>query len=260
MGCRIEHKRSWAIRALHEAKQHERSAFVTLTYNNQNLPPDLGLHVDHWQNFAKRVRNRFGKFRFFGCGEYGGESKRPHWHFLAYGLDWSHDRETHTLRGQHPTYISESLAEAWPYGYHEIGSITYASTQYVASYTTKKLGGEKKEREYYRWDPNTRNSWSVRPEFGLMSRRPGLGIDWLKKFWKDVYPSDEVIIEGRKYRPPSYYDAWMEQNHPEVMIPVKKKRKEMAMQEPLGQSRFRQTVAKETIQRAVNNLFTEKEI
>ena len=32
------------------------------------------------------------------------------------------------------------------------------------------------------------------PEFTVMSRRPGIGANWLKEFVTDVYPSDFVSL------------------------------------------------------------------
>ncbi len=47
----------------------------------------------------------------------------------------------------------------------------------------------------------------VRPEYVTMSRRPGIGSTWLAKFKSDVYPADEVVHEGKRYRPPRFYDS-----------------------------------------------------
>jgi len=37
-GCRLERSRQWAMRCMHEAAQHERNSFITLTYDDENLP------------------------------------------------------------------------------------------------------------------------------------------------------------------------------------------------------------------------------
>jgi hypothetical protein len=39
-----------------------------------------------------------------------------------------------------------------------------------------------------------------------MSLKPGIGFDWFDRFRRDVYPHDYVVAEGRKERPPKYYD------------------------------------------------------
>ena len=40
IGCRLEKARQWAIRCVHESKMWEHNSFVTLTYNDFNLPID----------------------------------------------------------------------------------------------------------------------------------------------------------------------------------------------------------------------------
>lgn len=37
-GCRLEKSRQWAIRLMHEAQLHDRTSFITLTYDDQHLP------------------------------------------------------------------------------------------------------------------------------------------------------------------------------------------------------------------------------
>jgi len=39
-----------------------------------------------------------------------------------------------------------------------------------------------------------------------MSLKPGVAKNWLLKYHTDVYPRDEVILRGKKMRPPKYYD------------------------------------------------------
>lgn len=59
-----------------------------------------------------------------------------------------------------------------------------------------------------------------------MSLRPAIGRRWIEKYWSSVYPSDEIHISGNTYRPPRYYDKWMDEHHPEVMLEVREKRYE----------------------------------
>lgn len=62
----------WAVRCVHEAKFHEKSMFITLTYDEKNVPEDYGLHHEHFQKFIRSFRKRTGeKLRYFMCGEYG---------------------------------------------------------------------------------------------------------------------------------------------------------------------------------------------
>ncbi len=95
-GCRLEKSRQKAVQGLHELKTtpDRRSCYLTLTFDNEHLPEDLSLDKAHWQNFAKKVRNRIGKFRYLQCGEYGEPTEdndyiaRPHYHAICYGIDF----------------------------------------------------------------------------------------------------------------------------------------------------------------------------
>ena len=53
MECRINKAREWSVRLVHEAKMHERSSFLTLTYNDDQLPVDNSLYYPHVQKFLK---------------------------------------------------------------------------------------------------------------------------------------------------------------------------------------------------------------
>ena len=90
VGCRLERSRQWAMRCLHEAKMHDRNCFVTLTYNNDNVPADRSLNYRDFQLFMKRLRFHFRgvPIRFYMCGEYGEDFGRPHFHACLFGLDF----------------------------------------------------------------------------------------------------------------------------------------------------------------------------
>jgi hypothetical protein len=103
---------------VHELRYHDKACFITLTYNNENLPEDKSLDKKHFQKFMKRLRKHFEPRRisFYHCGEYGevcsncGDSYpvhnprhkkytgctsflktlgRPHYHAILYGVDFS---------------------------------------------------------------------------------------------------------------------------------------------------------------------------
>jgi CRISPR/Cas system CSM-associated protein Csm3 (group 7 of RAMP superfamily) len=52
----------------------------------------------------------------------------------------------------------------------------------------------------------------------------GLGKFWLDKHAADVYPSDEVVINGKKFRPPKYYDIKFKAINPDDFENIKIKR------------------------------------
>ena len=90
IGCRLERSRQWAVRCVHESSLHRFSSFITLTYNDEHLPSDRSLNVEHFQRFMKRLRKHLEplKIRFFHCGEYGDKFRRPHYHAIVFGYDF----------------------------------------------------------------------------------------------------------------------------------------------------------------------------
>jgi len=103
---------------------------------------------------------------------------------------------------------SKTLTELWGHGFASFGNVTMASAGYVAGYCTKKVTGEIASLWYTRLNPDTGELLPVTPEFGRMSLKPGIGYEWFKRYWKDVYSArDGVVLPGgKKVPPPKYYD------------------------------------------------------
>lgn len=246
IGCRLKRSREWALRCVHEAKQFERNSFVTLTFSPHSLlerdsawPNRRGsVMVEDWQNFAKRVRHRLGSFRFFMCGEYGDLNLRPHYHACIFGQDFSNDRVVIRADKYGSLYYSKQLEDIWGNGFCTVGDLTYSSAAYVARYVMKKATGKLADERYERFDSKTGEVWTVKPEFVCMSRRPGVGSDWFDKWKSDVYPADEVVFDGKRFRPPRYYDNKLEA---EVLRALKDKRAKSVLgrREDLTEDRLR---------------------
>ena len=90
LACRISKRREWSLRMLHELADYDDAMFLTLTYNDDNLPPNGSLVKADLQKFFKRLRKRLDvdgrKIRYFACGEYGEQTQRPHYHAIIFGL------------------------------------------------------------------------------------------------------------------------------------------------------------------------------
>ena len=226
LACRLERTRNWAIRVMHESQMHENNCFLTLTYDDANLPDDEGLDVEHWKKFAKRLRKRLGPFRYLHAGEYGDDvGERPHYHACIMGVDFSGDRRLWTTK-PHPLFTSETLSSLWPQGFSTIGTLTFDSAAYVAQYCMKKINGdgEQAAERYIRTDYETGECWTVRREYATMSKRPALGKRWFEKYSSEVYPEDFVVMKGSKFRPPKYYDDLLEEEDPDLLAHVRAKR------------------------------------
>lgn len=210
IGCRIDRSRQWAIRCIHEASLHEQNCFLTLTYDNEHLPPGGSLYPQHMVLFFKRLRKKYGKLRYFQCGEYGDRFARPHHHSIIFGFDFP-DKKVFSRREGVTLYRSDSLDRLWGNGHCSIGAVTFQSAAYVARYIMKKVNGDQAE-DYYR---------GRKPEYITMSRRPGIAADWFKKYSSDVYPKDFITHEGKRFKPPRFYDKLFDNIDPEGLDNIK---------------------------------------
>lgn len=224
IGCRLERSRQWAIRCHHEASLYENNSFITLTYADEHLPQNGSLDLDAQQKFFKRLRKKYGSgIRFYACGEYGSKFGRPHYHACLFNHDFA-DKILWKITNDVPLYRSSSLEELWPYGHSSVGNVTFQSAAYVARYILKKITGEHADNHYTHMDEHG-EIHDRKPEYTTMSRRPGIGKKWLEKYSTDVYPDDFIVLGGKKYRPPKYYDAQYELTEPDILKNIKRKRK-----------------------------------
>jgi len=225
IGCALERSRQWGVRLMHEKQMHDLSIFVTLTYSDENLPEGETLVKAHFQNFMKRLRKFHGsKIRYFHCGEYGETTRRPHYHAILFGIDFA-DKTQHSKNPRGETlYKSETLDKIWTHGHCLIGSVTTESCNYVARYIMKKVTGDKAENHYTMLNTVTGEIHKQLPEYISMSLKPGIGASWYAKYFKDVFPSDTVIANGKEQLPPKYYLKLLARQNPKAETKIKGKR------------------------------------
>jgi hypothetical protein len=173
-----------------ESLGHPVSSFVTLTYSEEAAPAGGSLSPDHWREFSKGIG-----YRYFGVGEYGERTARPHYHVVLFGAD--------------PLTAERLATERWPYGFVHVGdAFSLSVARYVAAYTVKKMTRADDDRLEGRV-----------PEFARMSRRPAIGkpglsfllrwlatpvgVEWMAthrdvpnviKVGKGIYPVGRTLI------------------------------------------------------------------
>lgn len=230
IGCRMDRSKEWAIRCMHESKMHAHNCFITLTYDQAHVPASYSLELRDWQLFMKRLRKHSStKIRFYACGEYGPNGGRPHYHALIFGYDFPDKVLYRSNRSGDRIYKSKLLNELWGMSeLNELGAVTFKSAAYCARYIMKKMAGndERQHNHYHRQSPIDGNWYNVRPEFNVMSRRPGLGTAWFEKFKRDAFPSDFLIVDGRKVKPPAFYLNKLEDDEAK---PIERARKRAAV-------------------------------
>ena len=215
--CQAKARLDWSVRMYHEAQTSDRSSFVTLTF--RNAPEEL--ERAPLQRFIKRLRYHSKKpIRYFACGERGEKTNRVHYHACIFGEDF--------LGGAYDIddqlYGNRVLDGIWGNGIVAVGEFTLASACYVAGYVSKKLG-----------DPDT---------FNTMSKKPPIGLPWVRRYHNQLVRSGNVTIEGQQFPMPAVYARWL--SLPEVF----ENRRESAS-EPLTDS---QAVARELAAKAKRQL------
>lgn len=241
IGCRIDRSRQWANRCLLELQYHDSAYFVTLTYDDLHIPksyyadPETGeahtsftLCKRDFQLWLKRVRKKYcdDSIRFFACGEYGGQTHRPHYHSIMFGLHLDDLVKYKTVREGDSYYIyynSPGLSATWPFGFVVIGEVTWESCAYVARYVTKKLTGE--SAEFYK-------KFNLVPEFSDMSRRPGIARQYYDEYGKEIFDTNYINVStpkgGKKFRPPRYFERLFDVDNPGFLDDLKEHRKNVA--------------------------------
>ncbi len=238
-GCRSDRQSEWAIRVIHETSMHEHNTFLTLTYNDANLPTNVSLVKSDFSKFMKRLRKKISptKIRYYMCGEYGKATPennhiaRPHYHAIIFGLEFE-DKIPHRQNdiGQQ-IWRSASLEKLWTKGFSEIGSVSYDSAAYVAGYIHKKIYGQSDEALNHYTRLGTDNQLhTVIPEYTDMSRNKGIGYYWYKENYREVFPDDFIIVNSYKKRVPKYYWTLLEAEHPIFAQYIKDQRRERAQE------------------------------
>lgn len=219
-GCIQDRANEWAMRCEHEAKCWEYNWFITLTYDEVNLPPHGSLVPKDLQDFWKRLRKRYGEgIRYFAVGEYGEQLERPHYHALVFNLEPDDlVRRERVLDGK-VVFESPTVSDLWGKGRIQIDAFSPAAAQYVTNYVRKRVAGVGASAHY-----------GMRaPEFQVMSRRPGIGGKFLARFMHDIYPDGYVTRAGGvPRRAPRFYDLTLEKVNARLYRKVKRKRAEAA--------------------------------
>lgn len=243
LACRMKYSRDWADRCIMELPYHDSSYFVTLTYDNDHLPVNdfvdpvdgvIGqmptLIKSDVSDFMKNLRRQLdyhfpdhAPISFFAAGEYGGQTSRPHYHLIIFGLQLNDLQMYKKSTLGYNYYNSEFLQSVWKKGYVVVADVTWQSAAYVARYILKKQTGD--QSEVY-------DRFNFQQEFSLMSRRPSIGRRFFEEHFHELYEFDSINVPtsegGRKVRPNRYFDRLMAEIDPDKLECVKQKRADFA--------------------------------
>ncbi|UIB81468.1 replication initiator protein [Flyfo microvirus Tbat2_156] len=188
--CRLRRIQGWVFRLRQEEKVHTSSWFVTFTYDQPPLSKAglMTLCKPDLQNFFKRLRfnTKRKTIKYYACGEYGTNTKRPHYHAILFDA------------------TPEEIEKAWLHnppedrvkrGLLHFGQVSDDSIAYTAKYMAK-------ESKIPMWQGDDRL-----PEFSLMSKK--LGSNYLTPaiiaYHKESFRSYLTMPGGATHAMPRYY-------------------------------------------------------
>lgn len=225
IGCRTQRAQHWALRCSLELQRHDRSAFVTLTYDEAHCPPTL--RKSDLSGFLKRLREDLSprRIRFFASGEYGDRFGRPHYHAILFGVSPDDDAE----RIRMAWGISRRRGACFvhtPFGLVDVDKVTPKVVSYVAGYCSKKLGW-KAEKGQQRVDPETGEVYQYEPPFILASRggRGGVGLAGASR---DAHPESWrkfAVLGGAQVSVPRYlHEGWKRQATEQELVELEQEK------------------------------------
>lgn len=151
IGCLRDKQDAWIYRLQREQSFSKYSYFVTLTYDERNIPllltdkKDYGKIVTYEQYirsrdirdcvlsvnprdftlYIKRVRKVYkGRFKYYACFEYGDQFDRPHMHFACFAQS-------------DPVGLQQAINDCWDKGFVTIEALTDSRIAYVTKYINK---------------------------------------------------------------------------------------------------------------------------
>ena len=211
-----------------ELPYHENAWFLTLTYDNENVPyrmtwdegtgevlvENYSLNYEDMKAFWKRLRRYLeyheldkGKLMYFQCGEYGGKTHRPHYHAIVYDLPIEKDDMKEYKRRNGAIYYNvDWITKIWGKGHVVIAPAEWKAMAYTARYTTKKVYGKEGKKFY--------EEMGILPEKCNMSLKPAIGEQYYYEHAAEIYERDKIQLKnGRICKPPRYFDKLFDLEH-----------------------------------------------
>ena len=183
--CLARRVSGWSFRLLKEAELSSSAFFVTLTYDTDHVPITnkgfMTLEKRDIQLWMKRLRKlETNKLKYYLCGEYGGKTKRPHYHVILFNL----------------TDIN-NIQKTWQKGEIHTGQVEPASVGYTLKYVSKPS-----KIPIHQHDDRSK-------EFSLMSKK--MGMNYLTPQMIFYHRNDLLnrmyitLKDGKKIAMPRYY-------------------------------------------------------
>ena len=199
--CKSKRAVDWALRARHEIASHDENCFLTLTYDDENLPSYL-IVKSEFQKFMKKLRKKLKqKVRYMVSHEYGGRTGRPHHHAIIFGWNPSNQKFLQEAPSGEPLFTSEEVDKLWTNGFHSIGTANEKTAYYIASYSLKSTS-------HIVTDPDTGERRKVTDSMDC-SKRPAIGHDYF------MLNANQLVNSNTQL--PRYYKTLLERKFPNLL-------------------------------------------
>lgn len=193
--CKERTLREWIFRLVYEGRRATAAHFITLTYDNAHVPRSKNgfktLNRQDLTLFMKRLRKNTGikGIKYFACGEYGTQRKRPHYHAIVYNQP-----DPKAYQNAWAVYSPEFKRKV-AIGETHTGTVNQKSIAYTCKYLDKpNLVG------YFKNDDRAK-------EFRAMSQ--DLGANYITpatiRFHRNHLDKLYLMMDGFKVPMPKYY-------------------------------------------------------
>lgn len=188
----------WSLRARHEISCHKENSFITLTYDQDNLPSINHIKIE-FQKFLKRLRKHLKqKIRYMVSHEYGSKTFRPHHHVILFGYNPPNQKYLKTTKKGEKLFTSSDISKLWSLGFHSIGTANEKTAYYIASYSLKG-------KKHLLPDPNTGELIQISDSMDV-SKRPAIGYTYFLENYKQLVQSNSIL--------PRYYFKKLQEINP----------------------------------------------
>lgn len=196
--CISKRALEWATRVKHELSLHDEACFITLTYNDENLPP-----IEDWKKnfgvFHDKLQKKLKKrIRFIVSHEYGSKTFRPHHHAILFGWNPPNQKLLKQTKKGVNIYTSTYLEDLWKKGFSSIGQANEKTAYYIASYAIKG-----NSHNYN--NPITGECQTFKDSMQT-SKRPAIGADFFDSNSRQLVNSGAIL--------PRYYLKRLKDQNP----------------------------------------------
>lgn len=214
--CLQNQQNQWTTRLYFEIKNSSSTHFITLTYNDSNIPTAVTsdgevvttLKPKDVQDWLKRFRQHYkrnhgkdSKLKYFLCGEYGSRRKRPHYHLLLFNLS---NEDLNYLQQDWNARFGFTYLEKVNYDAKSL----YNVSAYVSKYSTKGIFQDETTKKLRIFNPdydktnfhrsNCRKYIYVNqarhPEFRRVSN--GIGISYVNEQTKSYHLCSNINVDN----------------------------------------------------------------